>query len=188
MRTRARVLDAAFDVFERVGFRAATVDEIMKSAGANRATFYLHFKDKHQVAGSLVDRSAAEVTQHYRLLDVTDQPTPAGVRQWVVDHIALRRQDRVLVLVVQEAATSDLRFGQRYLDYFDRLARRVMVNMVTRQPADRRAQFRAKIQCVFLMMQRMEFLCVHGDVGDDPPEPLIDAIAEILWNELFVTC
>ena len=44
--TRRRIVDAALKVFEETGFRAASIDQIAKRAGANRSTFYLHFKSK----------------------------------------------------------------------------------------------------------------------------------------------
>src|ERR1700756_4261765 len=44
--TRQRLLDAAEELFESVGYRSATIEEIANRAGANRATFYLHFQGK----------------------------------------------------------------------------------------------------------------------------------------------
>jgi AcrR family transcriptional regulator len=49
-RTRARLMDAAVAVFARIGFEAASVNEIAQAAGVANGTFYLHFKDKEEIA------------------------------------------------------------------------------------------------------------------------------------------
>jgi AcrR family transcriptional regulator len=183
-RTRERLLDAAFEVFKEVGFRSATIDEIMKRAGANRATFYLHFHDKIDIAAGLGRRSATRVADRFRLLDNLVSPTREDVRAWLVDDFAEKLKDKVLLHVIQEASASDPAFGQEYLDYFGRIAERVMVNTVARWPEEQRPLARSKIVCLFIMMDRIEFhhLCQNLDFrGCDP----LDAVAGILWNELF---
>lgn len=183
-RTRERLLDAAFEVFREVGFRAATIDQIMKRAAANRATFYLHFSDKIDLAAGLGRRSAMAFAQRFRLLDNLVSPTRADVRAWLEDDIAERRKDKVLVQLVQEAVVSDPRFGQEYLDYFGRIAERVMTNTVGRWPEDRRRLARSKIVCLLIMMDRIEFHHIGNDLHFVDGDPL-DALTDILWNELF---
>ncbi len=54
--TRARLLEAAGEIFAAQGFRAATVRDICDRAGANVAAVHYHFRDKGQLY--------AEVLQH----------------------------------------------------------------------------------------------------------------------------
>lgn len=184
-RTRDRLLDAAFEVFSEVGFRAATIDEIMKRAGANRATFYLHFSDKMDIAAGLGRRSSTAVAERFRVLDKLVAPTRADIRKWLEDDLAQRITDKVMSQITHEASTSDPRFGQEYLDYFIRIAERVMVNFVSRWPEEQRPLARMKIVCLFTMLHRMEFhmVCQELDFGSYDP---LDAIVDMLWNELFV--
>ncbi len=44
--TREKLLDAALDVFAEQGYQSATVQEIVKRAGANIAAINYHFRDK----------------------------------------------------------------------------------------------------------------------------------------------
>ena len=44
--TRQRLLEAALEVFSSKGYANTTVDDVVASAGASRATFYLHFASK----------------------------------------------------------------------------------------------------------------------------------------------
>lgn len=53
--TRNLLLQSALEVFEDKGYDAATVDDIVGRAAANRATFYLHFSSKAQVVLGLIE-------------------------------------------------------------------------------------------------------------------------------------
>lgn len=185
-RTRERLLDAAFEVFREVGFRAATIDQIMKRAAANRATFYLHFTDKIDLAAGLGRRSSMAVAARYRLLDNLVSPSREDVRAWLQNDIIERRKDKVLVQLVQEAVASDNRFGQEYLDYFGRIAERVMINTVSRWPVERQPLARSKIVCLLVMLDRIEFHHIGHELQFTNGDPL-DALTDILWNELFAS-
>jgi AcrR family transcriptional regulator len=62
-RTRARLMDAAVGVFARVGYQAASVNEIAQAADVANGTFYLHFKDKNEIAAAVAFRMAADVAR-----------------------------------------------------------------------------------------------------------------------------
>lgn len=47
--TRARLYEAALELFRQKGFEAVQVDEIVRVAGVARGTFYLHFQGKDEV-------------------------------------------------------------------------------------------------------------------------------------------
>lgn len=62
-RTRARLMDAATSLFAREGFEAASVNRIAKAADVVNGTFYLHFKDKDEIAAAVTFAIAAEAQQ-----------------------------------------------------------------------------------------------------------------------------
>src|SRR3954464_10344860 len=47
--TRHRLIEGALAAFDRKGYAATTIDDIVAEANASRATFYLHFKRKADV-------------------------------------------------------------------------------------------------------------------------------------------
>lgn len=104
--TRARLVDAAIEVFAERGYARATVDEIAERAGATRATFYLHFKAKRDVLLDLLDRNAGHFDSAYRdLSPIAHAPTHDSVRRWLA---AVMREWTVIADVarpVHEAAT-----------------------------------------------------------------------------------
>lgn len=55
-RTRERLLDAAAQVFARVGFGAASVEAIAEAAGFTRGAFYSNFQSKEHLFLELTDR------------------------------------------------------------------------------------------------------------------------------------
>ncbi len=55
-RTRARLLDAAFDVFAEQGVRAASVETIAEAAGFTRGAFYSNFSTKEELFFALMER------------------------------------------------------------------------------------------------------------------------------------
>lgn len=61
-RTRARLMDAAVEVFARDGFEAASVNEIARMAEVANGTFYVHFKDKEAIAVAVAARIASDIT------------------------------------------------------------------------------------------------------------------------------
>lgn len=73
-RTRARLMDAAADVFAREGFEAASVNEIARAAEVANGTFYVHFKDKDEIVGAVAFRIAGDVARRLdeAMIDVED--------------------------------------------------------------------------------------------------------------------
>ena len=55
-KTRARLLDAAFDVFAEHGVRAASVEMITEAAGFTRGAFYSNFSTKEELFFALMER------------------------------------------------------------------------------------------------------------------------------------
>jgi AcrR family transcriptional regulator len=67
--TRSRLIAAGRQVFAARGYPDTTVDDIAREAGASRATFYLHFKSKSELAIALYDEALPYAVSRYRALD-----------------------------------------------------------------------------------------------------------------------
>jgi AcrR family transcriptional regulator len=104
--TRARLIDAAADVFAREGFPGASIERVTDAAGLSRGSFYAHFESKDDLLLALVDRMVGDVQRF--LTDLLDaDPTPAAIidalrgvrvgnsrgdRQWLLLYGELRQQ------------------------------------------------------------------------------------------------
>ena len=51
---QAAILAAAFDVFQRFGFRRTSMQDIARAAGLSRAALYLHFANKEDILRNMV--------------------------------------------------------------------------------------------------------------------------------------
>ncbi len=61
LETRQRLLDAAEQVFSRMGYEAASVLDITEAANVSKRTFYLHFNDKEDLVEALAMRGFIEL-------------------------------------------------------------------------------------------------------------------------------
>ena len=84
-RTRARLLDAAQEVFAERGYDAASLAEITQRADLGTGTLYLHFRDKRSIYEAMVRRLGLAVRQ--RWLD--ERAAPAAPRGDVTDEVRL---------------------------------------------------------------------------------------------------
>lgn len=53
--TRAKILEAAVNIFSARGYNAASVDHVCKQAGVSKGAFYHHFKSKQALFLALLD-------------------------------------------------------------------------------------------------------------------------------------
>jgi AcrR family transcriptional regulator len=60
--TRARLVEAALDVFGHQGFDGATTREIAKTAGANLAAIVYHFGSKEALYGAVAEHVVGEIS------------------------------------------------------------------------------------------------------------------------------
>ena len=70
--TRARLLDAAGQVFARRGFHAATVDEVAEAAGYTKGAVYSNFASKDELFLALLDQHLAAQLQQVEALDAIE--------------------------------------------------------------------------------------------------------------------
>jgi AcrR family transcriptional regulator len=81
-RRRERILDAAFHVFSRTGYRDAAVDDIAREAETSKGGIYFHFPTKESILmelmGSTADRLIAKVRETVEAQPASDPVARAG--------------------------------------------------------------------------------------------------------------
>ncbi|MGB4137814.1 MAG: helix-turn-helix domain-containing protein [Microbacterium sp.] len=121
--TRAKLLEAASQVFAEVGLEGATVEAVCERAGFTRGAFYSNFDSKDELFLELAGSVAAERLSAVRAR--VDELTAAGALADGCDASTLVQQvmdtgsdDRMSVMLLSEIRIRALRdeaFGRAYL-------------------------------------------------------------------------
>jgi len=181
--TRERLVDAAVALFGARGFRAVTIEQIAAEAGANRATFYLHFRNKEDVANAIGDRLVPHIQAIFAALDALPDPTVEDVRAWLIQGLAEQTEERRnLLAVATEANVADPDLADDYLRFID-LFIDAMPNYLGRFSDAERPAARTRMLMQLVQLERLSYLIVVQRASA-PLEPLLDALAESWWRLL----
>jgi len=103
--TRDRILDTAEAFVTASGFSKLTMEQLAREAGLSRATIYLHFKNKSEIALECADRLHSRLLAHLQQIAGLDGPVVGRLRSVLIGRVlfavdAARRQsagtDRML--------------------------------------------------------------------------------------------
>jgi AcrR family transcriptional regulator len=88
-KTMLRLLDAGRAVFEKQGFHAARVDDIVKTAKTSHGTFYLYFANKEDLFKALAYDAMAQMEMLGASLGpiTADEIGRQALRAWVADFV-----------------------------------------------------------------------------------------------------
>ncbi|MEU5275440.1 TetR/AcrR family transcriptional regulator [Streptomyces asoensis] len=127
VRTRARLLDAAFEVFAAKGFGRVSIEEVCEAAGFSRGAFYSNFATLDELFFALYGQRAdliAEQVSGALALDGPDLDVPAAVDR--VTEVLLLDLDWLLVktdFLVHAARAPDV--ARTLLEHRARLRRAI---------------------------------------------------------------
>jgi AcrR family transcriptional regulator len=112
--TRRLLLEAAQKVFVQRGYGATTVDDIVKAAGASRATFYLHFANKAEVMAAIFQSLMPATAEYWRNLD-RSLGSRQDLRGWLEQAIGWWEEHREILPALHEASAADSKLAaQQY--------------------------------------------------------------------------
>jgi len=119
--TRTKVLKAARSVFARKGYKAATVEDILREAHIARGTFYRYFPNKRQVFFDLFSELLDGIYEAARPMTTGDSEALSGLM-----HDSFAQCYRIFIdnrgvflTFIREGITSDVRLFALW-DQFDR--------------------------------------------------------------------
>jgi len=88
-RRRAALIDAALALFSSEGVTATSVDDIVRSAGVAKGTFYLYFATKDDIVGAVAQRMVEGISD--RIEELTADRTHSPVERVVAFGRAVRQ-------------------------------------------------------------------------------------------------
>jgi AcrR family transcriptional regulator len=87
--TRERVLDAAYKLFRRHGFRRVTMDEIAAAATLTKRTLYHHFKSKDQLLADVLEGQHELALQAFRTFGDSLSGSPEAIVEGMFRELAV---------------------------------------------------------------------------------------------------
>jgi AcrR family transcriptional regulator len=184
-RTRQRLLDAAAEVFDRIGYHAARVDDIVAAAESSHGTFYLYFTSKEDLFEQLVGEVAIELHGLIgQLAPVTDSARGrAALRAWLAGvSEAYARHGRV-IRAWTEAELSGATVGRRAEDVLAGVA----LALTRQMRVPKRSGLNPTIATLALMMmvERLNYYAASGQLGVHEGDELLDTLTDIIMAAAF---
>ncbi len=119
---RQQILAAARDVFAKLGYHQATIDDIVAAAGVARGTFYLYFDDKRAVFSELIDRFSARISMAIKIIvpDDPNQSVPDQALNNVRAIFTVALNERAMTKILfSDANGIDPAFDRKLLAFYD---------------------------------------------------------------------
>lgn len=122
--SKHEILESAFRVIHRKGFKAASVNDILAGTGLTKGAFYHHFSSKNAVCDAIMDGVAQAIQEMWSVpLDGQDDPV-SGLQDILVAYARDMDDESVnlgcpLNNLAQELSPTDERFRKRTMEIYD---------------------------------------------------------------------
>lgn len=114
-RTRRTILDAARQVFERVGYVDANIEDIVAEAGVARGSFYTYFTSKVEVFRELSAEVSAKIEQAVSRSDSDHLDPVDALERSNHRFVEAYRENAAMYGLIEQIATLDPAVHQRRL-------------------------------------------------------------------------
>ena len=146
-RRRAQILDSAFDVFLRLGYRDARMQDVLDQAHVSRGSLYDYFTSKREIFEAVLAQKDGDSLERLRELASGDRPVAPYVLSWTRTDDVLDEQAARWVRATVEFELSESEnpaHGQRRLMRFE-----VFLSALTAtlEAGVRRGEFEPALPC-----------------------------------------
>jgi AcrR family transcriptional regulator len=180
-----KLLDAAMVVFDRRGYHAARVDDIVKVARTSHGTFYLYFANKEDLFRALVTDVADE------MLEVADSlgPISSGpsgyreLRDWLASFYDVYWRYAPVVRAWTEAASDEGEFAPLGISVASAFTRKLSQRVREATPTPGVDPIMATMAMV-AMIERSNYYLLARRLDHDR-DTVVDTLAAIVHQGLF---
>jgi AcrR family transcriptional regulator len=180
---RARICEAARELFFRQGYAATTFEQIAVAVGARRTTLYSHFRDKAEILEAIAEDYHAGLRA---LVGRLPGPVPsrAQIEAWMDELVAFVVRERtpatllIHLGIAHESPPALVQMGERFLEA---LAERLPAFRCALEPGPEQPRAQAWAR---LLLRELSLGCLHAAEPRGGDRELLAAVAELF--ERFV--
>lgn len=185
-KTRAGILGAAGKVFATTAYAFATVDDIIRTAGVSRATFYMHFETKLALALEIYNGITDDWLQLFDRLAEADPKDRDALKGWVASLANLYAEHGYITSLVAQLSVLEPSFRDRLRTDRDaaiaRLADREVEGFVQAMAeGEAGALQHARAH---LLLRRLDQVCSDVSIADESDRANSDRYITLAVEEL----
>jgi AcrR family transcriptional regulator len=178
-KTMRRLLDAGEWVFERRGFHAARVDDVVKRAKTSHGTFYLYFSNKEDLFRALaIDAMEEMAALADTLPDLASSEDPRGeLRTWIATFFDVYASHGTIIRSWTEGEIVDTDLGATGT----RLLRTLGSALAKHVPERPGVTPEVAGMALLALLERMNYLLQSKQIRFEREE-LLDTVTAVAWD------
>ena len=185
-RTRAEILDAAFEFLWSRPFRDMTVNSLMATTSISRSAFYRYFGDVHGLMEALLIRLESEILEGASPWLSDDGDPVALLYESLAAEVRICYRHGPFLKAVSDAAGTNARLEYEWHSFLDRFDDAVVERIVADQELGLIQHFDP--QAVATALNRVDAAMYVRAFVERPrgqPGPVLDAIARVWISTLY---
>jgi AcrR family transcriptional regulator len=182
-RTMRRLLDAAMEAFDRRGYHATRVNDVVEIAKTSHGTFYLYFSNKEDLLRALVAEVAVEAQGLYdTLADPSQGATWEDLRSWIAQYSALWLRYAPVLRSWTDLASIDPDLGLQVRQTVKALSG-ALSSKIDSSSASEPVDSEVAGMAVLAMLDRFHYM--REFVGDPIDDEALDTLCTIVHRAVF---
>jgi AcrR family transcriptional regulator len=185
-RTRAEILDAAFDFLWSKPYRDLTVNALMERTGVSRPTFYQYFGDLQELMSSLLEALVDEVLTAGRSWFEDDGDPVALLDQALTGLVDVAYERGPFLRAIADAATTDARLEAAWNGFLRTFDEVITQRIEADQALGLIPPFDAHgVAVLTTRMDAYAFVHAFGQHPRQDPEPIRQAVIRLWISTLY---
>ena len=185
-RTRAAILDAAFEFLWSDPFRDMTVNSLMAMTSISRSAFYRYFEDVHGLMEALLKRLESEILEGTSPW-LSDNGDPVALLyESLAAEVRICYRHGPFLKAVSDAAATNARLEREWIWFLNRFDDAVVERIAADQELGLIGPFDPRTVAIALnQVDASLYIRVFGQRPRGRPGPVLDAIARLWVSTLY---
>ena len=180
------IIAAAEQLLRERPFRELTVDEVMRRTGLSRPSFYVYFKDRHELVLRLVQHLASEMEVVANRWYQAAEPSAAMLRAALEGSVAVYGEHSAVLRALADAAVEDPDVEEAYGQLVQSFVELTAAHITTEIAAGRMLQVHPQETAKALVWMTERYLYhAFGPANPVPPSRVIDTVHTVMVRTLY---